>query len=102
MKSWIVLIVCAVLLFVGCGRREVLVDSGTYDGSILKVNPDEKEIYVSLDEKRVLELYFSENTMVFSGAAEGSFDILQKGQSVRVEVERKDDAMVPLSVTILE
>ncbi len=101
MKRLIILIVCAVLVCAGCGRREVIVDSGTYKGSILKVNPDESEIYVSLDEKRVLELYFSEKTTVLRGELKTTFDALEKGQSVRVEVERTDEGMVPLSVTIL-
>lgn len=101
MKKWVVLIACTVLAFAGCGRREVMVDSGTYEGSILKVNPDETEIYVALDEERVLELYFSEETTVSRGELETTFDALEKGQSVRVEVERTDAGMIPLRVTIL-
>lgn len=101
MKRWIVLIVCAVLLVAGCGRQEVIVDSGTYKGTILKLNPDETEIYVSLDEKRVLELYFSEKTTVSRGELKTTFDAIEEGQSVLVEVERTDEGMVPLSVTIL-
>ncbi len=102
MKKWMVLIACIVLVCAGCGRQEVMVDSGTYEGSILKVNPDETEIYVSLDEKRVLELYFSEKTTVSRGERKTTFDALEKGQSVSVEVERTDEGMVPLSVTILK
>ena len=102
MKKWMVMIACAVLICAGCGRREVMVESGTYEGSIIKVNPDEKEIYVSLDEKRVLELYFSEKTTVSRGEVKTTFDTLQKGQSVRVEVERNAEGMVPLTVTILD
>jgi len=101
MKSWTLVIAFAALVCAGCGRREVIVDSGTYEGSILKVNPDETEIYVSLDEKRVLELYFSEATTVSRGEEKITFDALEKGQAVRVEVKRTDDGMVPLSVTIL-
>jgi len=101
MKSWMFVIALAALVCAGCGRREVIVDSGTYEGSILKINPDETEIYVSLDEKRVLELYFSETTTVSRGDETTTFDTLEKGQSVRVEVKRTDDRMVPLSVTIL-
>lgn len=102
MKRWMSLFACTVLVFTGCGRQEVLVDSGTYEGTILKVNPDETEIYVSLDEKRVLELYFSESTTVSSAGAPAAFDALQKGQSVRVEVTRSGDEMVPVRVQILD
>ncbi|MFP4520655.1 MAG: hypothetical protein ACLFQK_00775 [Fibrobacterota bacterium] len=102
MKKWIVLIVFTLLACAGCGRREVMVESGTYEGSVLKVNPDEKEIYVSLDKKRVLELYFSEKTTVSRGEEKTSFDTLEKGHSVRVEVEKTDEGMVPLRVIILD
>jgi hypothetical protein len=102
MKKWMALFACAVLVFTGCGRQEVLVDSGTYEGTVLKVNPDEVEVYVALDEKRVLELYFSESTTVSSANETASFDALQKGQRVRVEVTRTGDEMVPVSVQIME
>ncbi|MBS3756797.1 MAG: hypothetical protein KGY56_13945 [Desulfobacterales bacterium] len=76
-------------------------DSGTHEGSILKVNPDETEIYVALDKERVLELYFTETTTVSRGEAKATFEDLEKGQSVRVQVERREQEMVPLRVTIL-
>mgnify|MGYP006279851513 CR=1 FL=1 len=101
MKKLVILMALTVLVCAGCGRREVMVDSGTYEGSILKINPDDSEIYVSLDEKRVLELYFTENTMVSRGEETTTFDALEKGQTVRIEVERTDDGMVPLTVTIM-
>lgn len=102
MRKWIYIIVCTLLIFAGCGRQEVMVDSGTYEGNILKVNPAETEIYVSLDKERVLELYFTEATKVSRGEAEAAFDDLAKGQSVRVQVERREQEMVPLHVTILD
>ena len=49
MLKWTVMIVGILLICAGCGHQEVIVDSGTYEGSILKVNPDETEIYVALD-----------------------------------------------------
>jgi len=97
-----VVLMCSFLLCSGCGHREVMVDSGTYDGTILKINAAETEIYVALDEERVLELYFTESTTVTRGDGEGTFDDLAKGQSVRVEVEREEEGMVPLHVKILD
>jgi hypothetical protein len=102
MRKWISLLACTVLVFTGCGRQEVLVDSGTYEGTILKVKPDATEIYVALDEKRVLELYFSEDTTVSRADAEATFDALQKGLKVSVEITRTGDEMVPVSVQILD
>lgn len=96
-----VMIVGILLICAGCGHQEVIVDSGTYEGSILKVNPDEIEIYVALDKERVLELYFTETTTVSRGEAKATFEDLEKGQSLRVQVERQDQEMVPLKVTIL-
>jgi hypothetical protein len=102
MKKWIYMIVCTLLICAGCGPQEVMVDSGNYEGSILKINPAENEIYVALDEKRVLELYFTETTTVSRGESKTTFDALVKGQSVRVQVERGDQEMVPVHVTILD
>ena len=101
MLKWTVMIVGILLICAGCGHQEVTVDSGTYEGSILKVNPDETEIYVALDKERVLELYFTETTTVSRGEAKATFEDLEKGQSVRVQVERHDQEMVPLKVIIL-
>jgi len=93
---------CLLILFTGCGHREVMVDSGTYEGTILKINAAETEIYVALDESRVIELYFTESTSITRGQNEAAFKDLIKGQSVRVEVKRTEKGMIPLHVSILE
>ena len=102
MRKLIYMVVCTLLISAGCGHQEVVVDSGTYEGSILKVNTSETEIYVALDKERVLELYFTESTMVSRGEVKATFSDLAKGQSVRVQVERRDQEMIPLHVTILD
>jgi len=102
MRKLIYMVVCTLLIWAGCGHQEVVVDSGTYEGSILKVNTSETEIYVALDKERVLELYFTEATKVSRGETKASFNELAKGQSVRVQIERHEREMIPLHVTILD
>lgn len=84
----------------GCDK-EATVESGTYEGTIAKVNPDEDEIYVDADGQE-LELYFTEETELTRGGEEAEFDALEKGQTVEVEVEKTGQRLDPVSVEIKE
>jgi hypothetical protein len=87
---------------VGCNGSDEDIPSGTYSGTIKKVNADEKEIYVEADvdgEKRELELYFTDATKLVGPAGmDAAFDVLKEGMSVEVKVENKDGRLVPLEV----
>lgn len=96
-----VLLVAGVL--VGCGGEETtVVDSGTYEGTISEVNPEETEIYVDVPNTGTLELYFTDSTRVLRDTTEASFEDLETGQDVSVEVEREGQRLDPVTVTILE
>lgn len=90
------------LVVIGCNGQDEEVPSGTYSGTIKKVNADEKEIYVEADvdgQKRELELYFTDSTKLLGPAGmDAAFDVLQEGMSVEVKVENKDGRLVPVEV----
>lgn len=80
---------------VGCGDGGVdAVEAGTYEGTIDKVVLDEKEIYVTLDNGKRLELV--------TGGIPGDFTKLSKGAKVRVTVKREGNRNVPTKVEIIE
>jgi cold shock protein len=87
---------------VGCNGSDSEVPSGTYSGTIKKVNADEKEIYVEADvdgQTRELELYFTDATkLVGPAGVDAAFDVLTEGMSVEVKVENKDGRLVPVEV----
>jgi hypothetical protein len=91
------------LLLTGCQKKteEAVVESGTYEGTIAKVNPEEKEIYVD-SQGRELELYFTETTTLTQGDKPAEFSALKKGQKVKVVVKKVGQRLDPVSVTILE
>jgi len=78
-----------------------VVESGTYEGTIKKVKPDESEIYVDVDGKE-LELYFIDETKLTRGDEPVKFSELAEGQKVEVEVKKVGKRLDPLSVKILE
>ncbi|MCX2746058.1 hypothetical protein OO013_19415 [Mangrovivirga sp. M17] len=93
------------LLFVlvSCGgSHSDVVESGTYSGTIEKVNPDEVEIYVKTDDNKTLELYFTDDTQLMKGGESVDFSVLSEGTNVTVDVEKQGQKVVPLSVTITE
>ena len=88
---------------VGCGEGGVdTVEAGTYEGTIDKVVLDEKEIYVTLDNGKRLELYFTDETELVTGGIPGDFTKLSKGAKVRVAVKREGNRNVPTKVEIIE
>jgi CspA family cold shock protein len=86
----------------GCGSESTVVDSGTYEGTIEQVKPEETEIYVNVPNTGTLELYFKESTSLLRNGEEVPFDTLESGQSVRVQVERVGQRLDPVEVEILD
>ena len=89
-------------LMTGCGSQTDVVDSGTYTGTINKVEPDKREIYVNTDQDKTLELYFTDETKLMRQGNTVAFAELQKGQKVRVTVERVGKRLDPIAVEIME
>lgn len=91
-----------ILLFFACGESTDVVESGTYQGTIKEVEPEKTEIYVTTDDDKTLELYFTENTSLTRNGSEVEFSELKEGQKVEVEVEKVGQRLDPVSVKIME
>ncbi|MDR5589946.1 hypothetical protein [Christiangramia sp. SM2212] len=96
------LFLSAIMLFIACGESTDVVESGTYQGTIKEVEADKTEIYVSTDDDKTLELYFTETTSLMKNGSEVEFSELKEGQKVEVEVEKNGKRLDPISVKILE
>ena len=83
-------------------RNTSVVESGTYQVTAKKVDPEEKEIYVTMDDGKILELYFSDATKLTRGGQDVAFGALKNGQKLEVQVEKDGNKLRPLAVTILE
>lgn len=92
----------AILLFFACGESTDVVESGTYQGTIKEVEPSKTEIYVSTDDDKTLELYFTDQTELTRDGSTVEFSELEEGQKVEVEVEKQGKRLDPISVKILE
>lgn len=78
-----------------------IVESGTYRGTAERVDPDEKEIYVKTEDGKILELYFTAQTELTQNGQAVSFDALEQGQNVEVQLEKKGKRLEPVAVEIL-
>lgn len=103
-KSITILSLFAIMAFAAaCGGGSTdVVESGTYEGTIQEVNPDESEIYVETSDNGTLELYFIEETQLTKNGQEVPFDSLEQDQQVQVQVERVGQRLDPLTVEIIE
>ena len=90
------------LALASCGEGTDVVPSGTYEGTIQKVVPDESEIYVKTDDGKTLELYFIEETTLTRNGEPAEFSALEKGQKVEVTVEKTGKRLDPVAVNIME
>lgn len=90
------------LSFAACGEQTDAVESGTYEGTIDKVEPAKTEIYVKTVDDKTLELYFTEATKLTKNGEIVAFDALEVGQKVEVEIEKIGKRLDPISVEILE
>lgn len=85
-----------------CGGGTDVVESGTYDGTVKKVVPEEREIYVETADDKTLELYFTDQTTLNQNGQTVDFSTLEEGQNVQVEIEKVGQRLDPISVTILD
>ena len=96
------LLVVTMLFLYSCDKQTDVVDSGTYQGTIDKVNPDESEIYVQTPDDKRLELYFTETTELTQNGQTVPFETLKEGQKVEVTVEKVGQRLDPVAVSIIE
>jgi uncharacterized lipoprotein YehR (DUF1307 family) len=105
LNATVITVVFAVIFAFGissCGGNTDVVDSGTYSGTIKKVEPEKTEIYVTLEDGKTIELYFIEETTLTKNGEKVDFSALAKGQEVEVEVKKVGKRLDPISVTIKE
>ena len=101
MKILLSMLLLAGLAFGVVGCSEPAVESGTYTGTVAKVVPEEQEIYVELDDGRVLELYFTDTTELIQNEQPAEFAVLAEDQPVEVEVRAEGRRLKPIRVVIL-
>ncbi|MEX2349285.1 MAG: hypothetical protein WD554_00245 [Flavobacteriaceae bacterium] len=85
-----------------CGDSTSTVESGTYQGTIDKVEASKEEIYVKTEDGKTLELYFTDETELSKNGNTVDFSALQEGQNVEVTIEKVGKRLDPLVVKILE
>lgn len=73
----------------------------TFEGTVHKVVPAKKEIYVMSEGKKI-ELYFTETTELTTAGAKAEFAALAKDQKVKVEADKVGKRYTPLKVEILK
>jgi hypothetical protein len=71
------------------------------EGEIVKVVPEEREIYVLSAEKKH-EYYFNEKTTVVKGETTAAFEDLKTGMKVKVTANKIGKRLDPTTVKILE
>lgn len=85
-----------------CEEKTDNVPSGTYTGNIKEVEPSKSEIYVSTEDGKTLELYFSNATKLTQNGQTVPFSTLKEGQKVSVEVNNVGGSLDPIAVDIQE
>ncbi|MDA3892561.1 MAG: hypothetical protein PF517_12930 [Salinivirgaceae bacterium] len=104
MKKNILLTMTFALMIVlsSCGGNTDVVDSGTYNGKIKKIEPEKTEIYVTLENGKTIELYFIEETTLTKNGENVEFSELTQGHDVEIEVKKVGKRLDPISVKIKE
>jgi CspA family cold shock protein len=92
----------AMLFLYSCGKSTDVVESGTYQGTVDKVEAEKSEIYVETGDGKRLELYFTDSTELTQQGNPATFDVLKEGQKVEVTVEKVGQRLDPLRVNIME
>ena len=70
------------------------------EGTISKIVPAKKEIYVMVDGKKH-EFYFKENTELLQNGAPAEFSALKVDQKVKVDAKKVGKRLDPVKVEIL-
>ncbi|HEY0668763.1 MAG TPA: hypothetical protein VGD22_11330 [Sphingobacteriaceae bacterium] len=101
-KLKFVVMISALVFMFSCGQKTDVVESGTYQGTVDKVEADKSEIYVETADGKRLELYFTDSTSLTKNGSDVTFDELSKGKKVEVDVEKVGQRLDPKAVRILE
>ncbi len=99
LSSALLPVIIAGAALTACENTDV-VESGTYNGTVDKVEADKTEIYVKTDDNKRLELYFTEETELTRNGMEADFSELKEGSKVEVTVEKVGKRLDPIAVKI--
>ncbi len=77
-------------------------DTDAYNGTIAKVDAEERKVHVEVPDEGTMELAFTDTTQVLKNFLEMPFDSLNTDRKVRVEVVETGDQPTPTTVTLLE
>ena len=99
-KKSIILLFTLTLGLSSCNQSTEVVESGTYTGEVVEVEPAKTEIYVQTDQGK-LELYFTDETELIKEGEKVNFAELSEGDQVEVKVEKVGKRLDPLEVKIL-
>jgi cold shock protein len=92
----------AFFILSSCGEKTDVVESGVYQGTVDEVEADKSEIYVKTGDGKLLELYFTDKTVLTKDGQTVNFSELAEGKKVEVEVKKEGKRLDPVSVKILE
>ncbi|MFD2519186.1 hypothetical protein [Salinimicrobium flavum] len=101
-KVFTTVLFATILLFVSCGEKTDVVESGTYQGTIKEVEASKTEIYVETNDDQTLELYFTDQTELTRNGNQIEFAELEEGMRVEVEVRKEGKRLDPISIKVLE
>lgn len=82
------------------GGSDIVV-ADTLSGIANRIDPESQAISIETDDGQTLDLNFTEQTIVTQNGQVVSFDALEEGQQLRVEVEKTGESMEPVAVSIL-
>lgn len=77
-----------------------LVESGTYEVTVIELDRENKEVYAETKDGKVLELGFTDQTKLMKDGQTAPFSSLIVGHQLEVKVEKKEEQMEPLEVRI--
>src|SRR5690606_31218167 len=83
-------------------ENTAVVESGTYKGTAHRVDPKEKEVYFKMEDERILELYFQNDTKLTRKGEAAEFSELKGGRVLEVKVQKTGGKLGPLEVQLLE
>ena len=79
-----------------------VVPSGTYVGTAVVVDAQQKEVYLQVNDTTKIELYFNNETTVYRNGQTVAFEELAQGQTLQVTVEKQGNSLKPQRIEILE
>ena len=78
-----------------------VLESGTYTVPAKRVDPEVKEIYVTMERRKNSELFFSNATVLAQGGKVVHFEALKSGQKLELQVGKSGVPVKPSAVAVV-